>query len=149
MTVAERLRAIVDALPAGAAVSLPTDAVRAWLVDEPSSLASSPSTGPAPAIVNAPAAWRERLWTCPDDTRLGARELAQALDRSRDWVYRAVNAAAAAEKGRDPLPCTRLDGVLVFTAGGVRAWLKASESIVNPEARRPLLHVERAKRVAP
>lgn len=80
--------------------------------------------------------WRERLWTCPPDTRLAVPELTEALGRSADWVYRAVNAKNANERGRDPLPCSRLDGVLVFTAGAVREWLRASSVVVNPEPSR-------------
>ncbi|MBA3340449.1 MAG: hypothetical protein H0W30_01220 [Gemmatimonadaceae bacterium] len=134
MTVADRLRAIVGSLPEGAAVTLPGDALRAWL--EAESVAP-----PAPAVIEAePSTWRERLWTCPPETRLGVHELAEALDRSADFVYRAVDAKWSAKRGRDPLPCSRLDGVLVFTAGAIRRWLEASAVIVNPEPRHVQLH---------
>lgn len=141
-SVTERLRAIIAPLPDGAAFTLPADVVRAWLEDEPA------TATPAPVALTEPQTWRERLWTCPLDTRLGVRELAEALDRSADWVYRATNAKRAATHGRDPLPCSRLDGVLVFTAGAVRAWLRASEEIVNPEPAGARLHVSRASRTA-
>lgn len=130
MTVRDRLSAIVDALPAGASVTLPVDTLRGWLADEPGDLA------PAPVQVVPDAGWRTRLWSCPADTRLGVRDLAEALDRSPDWVYRAVNRDRADKRGRDPLPCKRLDGVLVFTAGELRAWLRSSESLVNPARNR-------------
>ncbi|HLA88888.1 MAG TPA: hypothetical protein VJL28_00470 [Gemmatimonadaceae bacterium] len=141
-SVAERLRAIADALPDGAAVTIPAAAVREWLAEEPT------TAPPAPVAVAEPLTWRERLWTCPPDTRLGVRELAEALGRSRDWCYRATNATRAAEHGRDPLPCQRLDGVLVFTAGAVRRWLQASECVVNPALATARLHVPRAARPA-
>jgi len=140
--VAERLRALAAALPDGAAVTLPAATLRQWLADEP--------VGPSPALVvpGEPQTWRERLWTCPADTRLGVRELVEALDRSSDWVYRATSAKLAAAHGRDPVPCSRLDGALVFTAGAVRRWLQASESIVNPEPATARLRVTRAARPA-
>lgn len=138
MTVAERLRAIVGSLPEGAAVTLPGAALRAWLEDEPAAAL------PDPALAEAePVSWRERFWTCPPETRLGVRELAEALDRSADFVYRAVDPKRSAGRGRDPLPCSRLDGVLVFSAGAVRRWLDASAVTVNPEPRHVRLHTKR------
>lgn len=139
-SVTERLRAIVAPLPAGAAVTLPADVVRAWLEDEPAALAS------APVAVAEPQTWRERLWTCPPDTRLAVRELAEALGRSPDAIYRMVSAKRAATHGRDALPCSRLDGVLVFTADAVRHWLRVSAVTVNPEPAGARLHVSRASR---
>lgn len=67
--------------------------------------------------------WRERLWTAPEDTRLGVLDVAEAVGRPRSWVYRAVNA----KRGADRLPARRLDGELVFQAGEVRAWLARQE----------------------
>jgi hypothetical protein len=127
MTLVARLRAIADALPDGASVSLPASELRAWLAAEPPAPIAAPLSAPEPAT------WRERLWTVPADTRLGVPELAEALDRSPDWCYRATNESHAAARGRDPLPCSRLDGQLVFTAGAVRRWLQASEQLVQPE----------------
>jgi predicted DNA-binding transcriptional regulator AlpA len=128
MTLAARLRQIVDALPAGAAVTLPTDAVRAWLEEE-----LYPA---APVLsVEEPATWRERLWTVPSSTRLSVAEVAEAAGRSRDWCYRATDKRRALQKGREPLPCSRIDGMLVFTAGDVRAWLQRSEQLINPPRR--------------
>ncbi|HVT38453.1 MAG TPA: hypothetical protein VHE78_05390 [Gemmatimonadaceae bacterium] len=125
MTVADRLRAIVDALPDGSAVTLNAAALRAWLVEEPEPR--------RPAVVIEPITWKERLWTCPLNTRLGMRELCEALGRSPDWVYRAVAPKRAAARGREPLPCSRLDGVLVFEVGAIRRWLEAAELVKNPE----------------
>lgn len=140
MTVAERLRAIVGSLPEGAAVTLPGDALRSWLEDEPA-VTASPVT--VQAATAATADWRERLWTCPPETRLGVRELAEAVDRSADFVYRAVDPKKSAERGRSPLPCAKLDGVLVFTAGAIRHWLETSAITVNPEPRQIRLHTKR------
>lgn len=128
MRLADRLRAIVDPLPPGASVTLPADTVRAWLDDEPSAPA-------APELVTdstPPQSWRERLWTVPAEMRLGVPEVAEAVGRSRDWVYRACSAEQAKVKGRDPLPCARLDGELVFSAAAVRDWIRRSELVVNP-----------------
>jgi len=138
VTVADRLRAIVDSLPEGAAVTLPGDALRTWLEDD------DPAAAPAPVAADAaPSDWRSRLWTCPAETRLGVRELAEALDRSADWVYRAVDSKRSASRGRDPLPCSRLDGVLVFSAGAIRRWLDVSAVTVNPEPGHVRLHTKR------
>lgn len=126
-SVVDRLRSLADALPDGAAVTLPLAVVRAWLEDEP---AAAP---PSLMAAAEPPGWRVRLWTCPDDARLGVQELAEAVGRSADWVYRATSATHAAEHGRDPLPCSKLDGVNVFRAGAVRRWLEASAVIVNAE----------------
>lgn len=129
MTIAERLRAIAGALPDGASVTLPAADIRAWLAEEPARALSPLVVAPEPQT------WRERLWTCGADVRLGVREVSEALDRSPDWVYRAVDSRRSAERGRAPLPCSKLDGVLVFTAGAVRRWVQASERVVHPEPR--------------
>jgi hypothetical protein len=125
-SVIERLRVIVTSLPDGAAVTLPAETLRAWLAEEP-------AVADQVELASEPRGWREKLWTCPPETRLGVPELAEALDRSPDWVYRATSAKRAAKLGRHPLPCARLDGVLVFTAGALRRWVEASASIVNPD----------------
>jgi len=144
-SVADRLRAIVGPLPDGAAVTLPADTVRAWLAEEPALVPSRLTE-----LASQPLSWRERFRTAADDVRLGAPELAEALGRSRDWVYRATSPRWAAKRGRNPLPCSKLDGVLVFTAGAVRRWLQASAVMVNPEPEPPSarLRVSRVRRVA-
>ena len=76
----------------------------------------SPST---PAVET----WRERLWTVPADTRLGVREVAEAIGRPKSWVYRRTSEKSP----KAPLPFRRLDGELVFVAGELRAWLKRHE----------------------
>ncbi len=72
--------------------------------------------------------WRERLWTCPPDTRLGRVELLEALGRSKHWLYR--HTATKGDCAR--IPCRRLDGELTFVAGEVRTWLAEQEEILEP-----------------
>lgn len=66
--------------------------------------------------------WRERLWTCPADTRLGVVELSEALGRSKALVYRLTRMGQ--------VPHRKLDGELVFRAGDIRAWLAQREDVV-------------------
>lgn len=93
----------------------------------------------APADPGPPAAidftWRERLWLVPAPTRLGTRDVLEALGRSRTWLYGHLGARADT-----PIPHRKLDGELVFTAGEVRAWLRDHEEVVtagrmDPESR--------------
>lgn len=131
MTLTNHVRAIVDALPSTASVSLPVADLRTWLDEDPA---------PTLAVVPCePESWRTRFWTCPAETRIDVTELAEAMNRSPDWVYRAVSVKQAAEHGRDPLPCNKLDGSLQFTVGAVRVWLNASEQVVNPARARTTL----------
>src|SRR5207247_8246403 len=67
--------------------------------------------------------WAEKLWTCPPATRLGVRELAEAIGRPRSGVYRHTPPRGDLA----PIPHRRLDGLLIFTAGAVREWLRANE----------------------
>lgn len=121
------LRRAAELLPPGSCLTIPREA-----------LLDALGQGPAPLQVNGepPAeTWRERLWTCPAETRLGVRELAKALGRPVSWVYRSVSAYRyeRAGDGRrkkvrrqdQPLPHERLDGELVFRAGRVRCWIEA------------------------
>lgn len=78
------------------------------------------STEPLPAP--DPWTWRERLWTVPAETRMGVAEVAEALGRPRSWVY-----ARTSAKAESRLPHRKLDGALTFTAGEVRAWVRAQE----------------------
>ncbi len=79
--------------------------------------------GMAPEVRPATEQWAGRLWTCPPETRLGVRELAEAVGRPRSWVYRHTSPAGDLA----PIPHRRLDGLLVFTAAEVRDWLRANE----------------------
>jgi hypothetical protein len=120
--------ATLRALPPG--TSMMAAAVADWL--EPLATEAPGSTGPTLAVAGDTADWRTRLWTVPASTRLSVAEVAEGVNRSRDWVYRAGDRRRAAKKGREPLPCSRIDGMLVFTAGDVRAWLQRSEQLINP-----------------
>jgi predicted DNA-binding transcriptional regulator AlpA len=85
-----------------------------------------PVRGESPGA-EAPPTWRERLWTVPAETRLGVQELVEATGRSRDWVYRHTGPGGAGTR----LPHRKMDGVLVFLAGEVRAWLAGNEEVVE------------------
>ncbi len=89
---------------------------------------------PAPPIPPAVVSWRERLWTCDPQVRVGVRELCEATGRPRSWAYRAVRG-----NGTDPpLPHRRLDGQLVFLASEVRQWLREHEQVEVPGRTVPL-----------
>jgi predicted DNA-binding transcriptional regulator AlpA len=85
---------------------------------------------PLPEAIAAPAAdvptWRSRLWTVPADTRLLLPEAAEALGRSRSWLYKRTG-----PKSRERVPCRRLDGELVFLAGELRRWIQDHEEIIE------------------
>ena len=93
------------------------------LASLPSEVPRSPATQPEPA--EAPWTWRERLWTVPAETRLGVVEVAEAFGRPRSFVY-----ARTGPKTEEPVPHRKLDGTLVFTAGELRAWIRAHEDVV-------------------
>ncbi|MEX2281793.1 MAG: hypothetical protein WEE89_04875 [Gemmatimonadota bacterium] len=104
--------------PEGTAVQASTIAhVLRPLVDQPQQADAQPAQ---------PETWRTRLWTCPAETRLGVREVAEAIGHPVSWVYRRTQKTAT-----DRLPFRRLDGELVFTAGELRAWIRAAEEIVS------------------
>ncbi len=116
----DALRQALEALPADATLTLKVAELREAL--------HANGNTPEPAAPAPGATWRERLWTCPAETRLGAHEVAEALGRPRSWVYRAVSAWTYPKKGQKirrphPLPAQRLDGELVFTAAAVRNWI--------------------------
>lgn len=83
---------------------------------------------PEPAIGEGapmpPSSWRERLWSVPAETRLGIAEVSEALDRPRSYIY------ARTGKAENPIPHRKLDGLLVFAAGEVRAWIRDHEEVV-------------------
>jgi len=83
---------------------------------------------PPAAVLPVEPTWRERLWTAPAETRIGVRELAEAVGRPRSWVYRRTAPSA----DRAPLPHRKLDGELVFVVGEIRAWLREHETVLVP-----------------
>jgi predicted DNA-binding transcriptional regulator AlpA len=88
-----------------------------------------PTTTPVPCEnVDANVSWKERLWTAPAETRIGVRELAEALGRPRSWVYRRTGTKG----NKAPLPHRKLDGELVFIVGEIRTWLAHHEVEITP-----------------
>lgn len=83
---------------------------------------------PPPTTLPIEPTWRERLWTAPAETRIGVRELAEAVGRPRSWVYRRTGPNSP----RAPLPHRKLDGELVFVVGEIRDWLRDHESGLAP-----------------
>lgn len=79
----------------------------------------------APALPDP--SWRERLWTAPAETRIGARELLEATGKKKSWMYRHTSR----KSGLPLLPHRKLDGELVFVVGEVRAWLREHEEIIE------------------
>ena len=96
---------------------------------------------PAATWVHAAGTWRERLWTVPDDTRLGVRELAEALGRPRSWVYRHTSKRS----GLPLLPHRRLDGDLMFVAREIRDWVQTHEDVVVHAGRIPFTNPTRRR----
>src|SRR5574341_275824 len=113
MTLGE-LRRAVEALPVGTLLTLPREALLKALINSTTVETIDATTAPT---------WRERLWTCPAETRLGVPEIADALGRPPSWVYRAVSAA----RGSERLPARRLDGELVVEADALREWVRRRE----------------------
>ena len=129
LTVAELLAWCLRA-PAG--TRLDAQAVAEILAIETSLLVQGPEQ------ITDPTTWRERLWSVSAETRLGVVEVAEALGRPASYVY-------THSKTPEPIPHRKLDGVLVFTAGEVRAWLEAREEVIAPGPRdtRPLRVLKR------
>ena len=125
MTIRDRLQAIVSAMPDGASVTLPIAELRGWLTAEEEHQAPDPESVDPPPVVATQETWRERLWLVPAETRLGVREVAEALGRSTSWLYKRTQL-----KAEDPIPHGRLDGELVFKVGEVRAWIRQREDIL-------------------
>lgn len=123
MTLHDRLRCLVDALPPDGSVTLPAARLAEWLAEEPEPTPELEVLPPAPP---EPQTWRERLWLVPSETRLGAAEVAEAMGRSKSWLYKRTQAAA-----EDPVPHRKLDGELIFTAGEVRAWVRNREDVCH------------------
>ena len=120
MSLEDRLHAIVDPLPAGAAVTLPADTLRAWLAEEWEPIALEPE----PTV--QPTSWRVLLWSVDPETRIGRDELLEAVGRPASWLYRHTGPAA-----ENRIPHRKLDGELIFLVGEVRAWLRDREEVVK------------------
>jgi len=96
------------------------------LADALDVMATQPTPAAPPAMLSAEVSWRERLWTCDPQVRIGVPELSEGVDRPKSWVYRAVRGNGTCP----PLPHRRLDGQLVFLAGEVRTWITEHEETV-------------------
>src|SRR5690606_18010224 len=83
---------------------------------------------PSPGGNPSPASWRERLWTAHPETRLGVRELAEALGKSRSWVYSRTGRSCPA--GRRIPHSLDDSGEHSFRVGEIRDWLVRSETRV-------------------
>ena len=104
-------------------------ALRAWLEDLPAGtlvparelVARLDTTGPPPVSphVAAEPTAAERLWSCPDQTRLTVVELAEALHRPASYVYGLTRSGT--------IPHLKLDGHVVFVASELRTWLAERE----------------------
>jgi predicted DNA-binding transcriptional regulator AlpA len=90
------------------------------------------------ATATEPPTWREKLWTCPTDVRIGVREVSEALDRAESWVYRHTSR----KSGIPLLPHKKLDGQLVFVVGEIRGWIQRNEQTIV--AGRTPLHLTRS-----
>lgn len=114
---AARLAGIVATLPDEVSVSIPVSTLRAWLEEG--------DTAPQTHAEAAPASWRVLLWSVPAETRIGVRELCEALDRSPDWLYRHTS-----PKADERIPHRKLGGELEFVVGEVREWIRHTEDVV-------------------
>lgn len=75
-------------------------------------------------VSRQPTTWRERLWTVPPETRLSLAEAAEALARSKSWIYKRTSARTALAR----IPHSRLaGGKLEFSAGELRNWIEHAE----------------------
>lgn len=86
---------------------------------------ASAQTEPSTSADGQDWGWREKLWIVPSETRIGTTELAEALGRNENWIYRRTQQSAD-----DPIPHRKLDGSLVFRVGEVRAWLRKREDVL-------------------
>jgi predicted DNA-binding transcriptional regulator AlpA len=127
----DELRRAAELLPEGTSLTLPRDSL----------LAALASTMPEPAPESPAATWRERLWTCPPETRLGVVELVEAIGRPKSWIYRHTSA----KSGLELLPHRLLEGALVFTASDIREWVTVHEEWVIASRRLVVPIVRRAQ----
>lgn len=113
-TLAVHIQKIVDALPEGAQVFLPVDHLKTLLKEEdlPSSEEFPPGEVPS---------WRERIWSAPEKMRLFVDEAAEALGKSRSYVYK--YAREDVDEARR-IPHHHFGTDLVFVVGELRSWLE-------------------------
>ena len=71
--------------------------------------------------------WAERLWVVPAERRLGTKEVQEALQRGKSWLFDHMDEA----RGSDRIPHRKLDGQVTFTAGELRAWIRDQEETIH------------------
>jgi len=121
MKLSDRLARMIDGMPDDASITITTEAIRGWLDEAKDEPIQQPTQQPPEFTLT----WREKLWIAPAETRIGTTELAEAFGRPKSWVYAHTQAEA-----ENPIPHRKLDGVLVFTVGEVRAWVRESEEVL-------------------
>jgi hypothetical protein len=78
-----------------------------------------------------PASWRERIWTCPDETQLSVTEFGEAAGRRRSWAYDQASHRTAAPVHHDEA------GRPYYVAREVRDWLRVrGETVTTTNGRR-------------
>ena len=117
----DRLIRMIDGMPDDASITITTETIRGWLDEAKDEPIQQPTQHPPDFHWT----WREKLWIAPAETRIGTTELAEAFGRPKSWVYAHTEAGA-----ENPVPHRKLDGVLVFTVGEVRAWVRESEEVL-------------------
>jgi hypothetical protein len=73
---------------------------------------------PADRAHGAPESWRERIWTCPDETQLSVTEFGEAAGRRRSWAYDQARRRTTAPVHHDE------SGRPYYVAHEVRDWLR-------------------------
>jgi hypothetical protein len=91
-----------------------------------------PAPVPSPTD-NGRLPWSALVWVVPGETRLNVRQLAEALNRPRSWIYH----------HRHLIPHRRHGNELVFTAGEIRGWVVDAEVVEVPPAVAPLVVARR------
>lgn len=112
------LRADLERLPPESLVPV------GWVLGH---LDPEPAAAPPADVEPEPASWQERIWTAHPEARIGVREVAEALGRSPDYVYRHTSPKA----GDDRLPHRKVGGENVFVVGEVRGWIQRHEDIIH------------------
>jgi hypothetical protein len=97
------------------------------ILDEATDKPGAAPAEPAVPLGICDVTWRERLWTVPSETRLGAREVAEALGRGIDFVYRHTGPGTSNRR----IPHQKIDGALVFVVAEVRDWLRQAETAIS------------------
>jgi hypothetical protein len=112
----------------------PMAAVLRHVLTQLAEVETVPAQGDASAV-RAVTSWRERFWTCDPNIRVGVKELAEAVGRTKSWVYRHVSAHGSCP----PIPHRKLDGELVFVVGEARRYVIEHEVIAVPDRTSPLV----------